>query len=89
MAVLQYPFKGGPNQKLAREYLDPNANMVDVVNGVYNADDTVDKRLGIAPLASAVLSGSAMGAPVKMLSRQSEVLVTDGDALYGYAPDGA
>jgi hypothetical protein len=87
--IIQIPFVGGVQQKIAEEYIDPSTALLDVVNGVFTADGAIDTRLGIAPLSSFPIPGNpAMGAPVKLLSRGAEVLATDGDALYSYAPDG-
>ena len=89
-SVVQYPLgPGGPNQKLAQEMIDPNASLLDVQNGVFDHDGAIEKRLGISALTTTTLAGStAMQAPVKLLSRQAELLATDGDGLYSYASDG-
>jgi hypothetical protein len=87
--VIQIPFTGGVNERTAAEYIDPSTAQLDVVNGVYTYDGAVDKRLGVAPLPTTQLSGDpTMGAPVKLLSRGAELLATDGDSLFSYAPDG-
>jgi hypothetical protein len=87
--VIQIPFTGGPLQKLAEQYINPATNLVNVTNGVYTFDGVIQKRLGISALPQTQLSGDpTMGAPVKLLSRGPEVLATDGDSVFSYAPDG-
>lgn len=87
--ILQFPFAGGPNQKIADEYIDPSTNLLDVVNGTYAKDGAVDKRLGMAPLTATQLQSglfSGMGPSLKVLSREAELVATDGDAAFTYAP---
>ena len=86
--ILQLPFTGGPVQKTAREYVNPQQNLLDVQNGIYTYDGAVDKRLGVAAVSTSVTPGSPpFTAPIKLLARGPELLATNGDSLFSYVPD--
>ena len=87
--VIQLPFTGGIAQKVAQEYVDPSTALLDVANGVYTKDGAIDKRLGIAALSNAAPPNfPVLGAALKLMSRGGELLATDGDQLWSYAPSG-
>lgn len=56
--LLQFPFAGGVNEKIAAEYLDPTQQLASVVNGNFTKNGQIDKRLGIKALCTSTISPS-------------------------------
>lgn len=52
MPLVDFPFAGGLDQKVAAEYLDPSAQLADIVNGNFVKINAVDKRTGISCLGN-------------------------------------
>ncbi|HEX7140049.1 MAG TPA: hypothetical protein VF219_19515, partial [Vicinamibacterales bacterium] len=86
--LVQLPFTGGVDQRVADEYLDPTTHILDAQNIVWTKEGGADKRMGVLGLSMTQLSSDpTMGAPRRLLTRRNEVLLTDGDALYTNAPN--
>jgi hypothetical protein len=87
--VIQLPFTGGIKQSIADEYLDPNTNLLSVVNGRYLHDGSVEKRHGVSIAGPTYLPGDpTMGTPERLITRQqgAELAVIDGDRIFSASP---
>ncbi len=88
--TLQFPFTGGIDQRTAAEYVDPNARLLTVNNGVFVYDGSVDRRFGVQGLTSAGLGPDpVMHTPERLVTRGQELAMIDGVNLFSYSPGGA
>jgi len=88
----QLNFRGGVDQRTVAELVDPETRLLDVVNGIFQHDGSVEKRPGVQALATTSTSTSIngngfgpMGNAAAVFSRGGQLLATDGDGLYAYS----
>ena len=53
-SIVMLPFTGGLDQKAAVEYLDPTQKQAAVLNGNFDKNGSVEKRLGMTALGNSV-----------------------------------
>jgi hypothetical protein len=78
--TLQYPFTGGISESLSPEYVDPSSKLLTVQNGTLLHGGGVDKRFGVSELVQPAAT------PLRIITREAEVLWTDGFYLRSYSP---
>lgn len=84
--TIQIAFAGGIDQRTAAEYVDPSGRVLDLVNGRFAHDGSIEKRMGVLGLKTTVYPGnSGMGPARRILSRGAETLATDGQTLRSYS----
>lgn len=87
--TVQFPAGGGLSQKLAKQYLDPNANLVAATNGNFTKQGVIDKRLGIQHLPNTLTPGSplpALTSGVRAASwSRSNLSIASTQGLYAYS----
>lgn len=92
--VLHFPFAGGLDEKIAKEYLDASSRQASIVNGDFVKVGAIDKRRGLEHLSTALISGGilpalATGTRVVGWSRSSlSILCSTGLYQYVSAPVG-
>lgn len=85
--VLQLPFTGGVNQRIADEYVDPTTHLLDAQNVVWTKEGGAQKRPGMLGLGLAQLAGDPAMQPIqRLMTRQGELLAADGDNLFTWSP---
>lgn len=90
--VSQVTFSGGIDRRSAKELADPNARVLDLANAVFTHNGAVEKRPGLQALSTSLntaLTGSiiqTVGRWIACFTRGSQLLATDGDGLYSWAP---
>lgn len=60
--VVQLPFTGGLDEKVAKEYLDPSTRLLSVVNGDFVKVGAIDKRVGFEHLSTTIVPGGTLPA---------------------------
>lgn len=60
--VVHIPFAGGLDEKVAKEYLDASSHQASIVNGDFVKVGAIDKRVGLAHLSTALISGGVLPA---------------------------
>ena len=86
-SIVMLPFTGGLDQKTAVEYLDPTQKQAAVLNGNFDKNGSVEKRLGMTALGNSVALPStatiAKGARLTSWTRTPLMLFADSGA-YAY-----
>jgi hypothetical protein len=78
-------FSKGLNTKSNNKIAQPNEQLVDLRNAVFQTTERITKRNGYAALTASIIGGGTIGAGVALANHGGELLLADGTNLYGYS----
>ena len=84
--IVQFPFRGGIDEKADPKNATPGT-LIALVNMRQNKTGQLARRFGHTALSMSILGGGSLAACKRLASRKTELLLSDGEYLYGYSPE--
>ena len=83
--VLQIPFAGGLDSKIAAAVLEPGQGFLQAQDVVSNRRGALDQRFGTVAQPKTTVQGGTIGAAVRVIGTASEELLVDGHDLFTFS----
>src|SRR5678815_2739781 len=84
-ANIQIDFSGGVDQRTDVKHVVPGT-LSSLINGVFDKAGVIRKRRGFTALSRSTFVGGTILAATRLMTFGSDLVLTDGDALYSYSP---